>query len=124
MPQAFAEEQTFSTLCDTLVHAHPDLHPMLLHALQIIAAASNADLFASRHHPHLVRALSHALHRNDQAMVVCIKQCVAMKLSEMQHDLAAACLAQQQDTCVPPPAKVVAEDVDSESDQTMFEIEL
>lgn len=118
-----------SALCDTLSLAHPDLHPLLLQLLQIVAAASDADVFAAHHHPHIVRALSTALVNetpHNQAIVLCIKQCLAMKLSEMHADTAAACIAQQQATVQAAPVKVVAaEDVDSESDEAMlFEIEL
>lgn len=116
-----------STLCDSLTYAHSDLHPLLLQLLQIIAAASNADVFAHHHHPHIIRAISHAIARNtkhDQTIIICIKQCVAMKLTEMPADCARACLAQQQATVQAPPAKVVAEEADSESDETMFDIEL
>lgn len=125
--QAFAHEHAMSTLCDTLNHAHPDLHPLLLQLLQIVAASTNADVFASQHHPHILRTLSHAFTRNaphDQAIIICIKQCVAIKLSEMHADCARACLAQQQATVQAPPARVVAEEIDSESDETMFDIEL
>lgn len=124
-------------LCDSLCHANLELQPPMLQLLQIVIAAANAPDFAVHHHPHLVRAMqvaSTGTTPHDQAIVVCIKQCIAMKLVEMQEEECPVMLVQPPMVEIQPPVAAAVADQqvdddedsssDSETDEIMFDIEL
>ncbi len=122
--------------CDTLCHAHAELQPIMLQLLQVIVATAPPHDFATHHHPHLVRAMqvastNHSAHA--QAVVVCIKQCIAIKLVELQEE--GCTLVQHVEHMSTDTSQHASsadqqgiddddDDGESDSDEIMFDIEL